>query len=163
AVNGVAADISAGGDFAYARTSGGSRIVLLDSHGQVSGSSSEEGRFDSPRMSPDGQRVVVTKRGDRPSESDGWIYNVGSSGLQRLTSDGLSGSPLSWSPDGQRVLFNRRRGGVSGDTWWLPPDRSAPAEALVSLPGRIGRTVISPDMRYAVFSVTALPESKTKS
>src|SRR5262249_38454933 len=106
-VNGVAADLSASGDLVYVKATDRSRIVLLDKQGRVIGSTSDEANFSAPRYSPDGRRFVVERRGDNPSESDLWMYDVGSATLQRLTADGVSFSPSGWSPDGQRVLFNR--------------------------------------------------------
>jgi Tol biopolymer transport system component len=66
--------------------------------------------FDSPKWSPDGTKVVLTRqdtRGDRPEINGIWVMNPDGTGLTKLVSwapYSSSGSPT-WSPNGQRIAF----------------------------------------------------------
>jgi Tol biopolymer transport system component len=58
-----------------------------------------------------------------------WIYDVRSQTFSQLTTEGRNARP-SWSPDGSRVAFYSNRGD-STHLYWMPSDRSAPAERIV--------------------------------
>ena len=63
--------------------------------------------FQSPRLSRNGQRVVVNVVGAGALWGDIWIGDLSGS-LVPLTHDGLSRYPI-WSPEGDRVAFNSLR------------------------------------------------------
>jgi Tol biopolymer transport system component len=66
------------------------------------------GPYLSPRISPDGQKVVSAVRRGATRQSDLWVYDVVRGTPTRLTSTGDNGSPV-WSPDSTRVVFEGLR------------------------------------------------------
>jgi eukaryotic-like serine/threonine-protein kinase len=58
----------------------------------------------SPRLSPDGQKIVVAVRHMTNRGGDLWVYDAVRGAPTRLTFDGVSGMPI-WSSDGKRVLY----------------------------------------------------------
>ena len=80
--------------------------------------------FLTPRWSPTQDRIAVVKR-DAGVEQV-WIYDVRSQTFSQLTTEGRNVRP-SWSPDGTRIAFYSARGD-SAHLYWMPADRSAPAE-----------------------------------
>ena len=57
----------------------------------------------SPRVSPDGSRILITS--DRSGTSQ--LYSIGTdgSGVKQLTTDSAGAHSASWSPDGARIVF----------------------------------------------------------
>jgi eukaryotic-like serine/threonine-protein kinase len=115
----------------------------------------------SPAWSPDGRRIAVelgSSLGEAArgrGQTDIWLYDVSSSALSRLTTDGTSNAP-SWSPDGRRVVFLSRRSGKMA-VWWQPADGSAAAEKLFEAAGPIDDARLAPDghtLLYRTFPVT---------
>jgi len=78
------------------------RLVWVDRKGNESLITQEEGRFKTPRISPDGKQVaVVIEKG--VEDQNLWIYGLESGSLRRLTFEGGSGE--TWSPDGKWIIF----------------------------------------------------------
>jgi len=65
--------------------------------------------FESPRLSPDGNRVAVTAIGDKP---DIWVYDTPRETFTRLTFEGYNSHAV-WTPDGTRITFFSYRDGSS--------------------------------------------------
>jgi Tol biopolymer transport system component len=77
------------------------------------------------------------------------MYDFARSVLTKMTTDGLSHDPV-WSPDGKRIAF--RAWESSGMTmWWMPADRSAPAQRLNPAGTRESPVSFSPDGRFLSF------------
>ena len=72
----------------------------------------------SPRLSPDGQRVVVWTQGDRNI----WVHDLARGTLTRLTSEARNARAI-WTPDGTRVTYGSASGGVE-TLFWKPADGS---------------------------------------
>jgi len=87
----------------------------------------------SPRLSPDGQRVVVWTQGDR----NVWLHDLTRGATTRLTSEGRNARAI-WTPDGKSITYGSASGG-SENLVSIPVDGSAPAERLVT----------SPNLKYA--------------
>jgi roadblock/LC7 domain-containing protein len=64
--------------------------------------------YGSPRVSPDGRRILAVIEGER---DDLWTYDVARETWARLTFDGENTSGV-WSPDGQQVAFSSNRNGA---------------------------------------------------
>ena len=83
----------------------------------------------SPRLSPDGGRLVV-----QSGEAEGntlWTYDLSSdSQIQQLTFDGDNHRPV-WTPDGQRITFASDREGPMS-LYWMPADGSGAPERLTT-------------------------------
>jgi TolB protein len=83
----------------------------------------------SPRLSPDGETLVVES-----VETEGnvlWTYDLSSdTQIQQLTFEGDNHRPV-WTPDGQRITFASDRDGPMG-LYWTPADGSGAAERLTT-------------------------------
>jgi len=130
------------------------------------------GLYSSPRVSPDGNRIVVqTTVGDvTPINSPTatiWVADLsGGTAIRRLTQQGKNFQPI-WTPDGKRVTFASDRDGPVSIYWQLA-DGSGTAERLTT--AKEGTQHFpdswSPDGRtlvYQVFSSTATIELQTLS
>jgi Tol biopolymer transport system component len=83
----------------------------------------------SPRLSPDGQTLVVQSVED--SENVLWLYDLaGDTAIQQLTFEGNNNRPV-WTPDGQRITFSSDRDGTMS-LYWMPADGSGAAERLTT-------------------------------
>ena len=103
-------------------------LVLADRSGVVSALDVPPADYRSPRVSPDGENVVVATQ-----EDDGdtiWVYALsGESAIRRLTHEGNNAQPI-WMPDSERVTFASQRDGTAGIYWTLA-DGSGVAERLI--------------------------------
>ena len=83
----------------------------------------------SPRLSPDGEKLVV-----QTAEDDGgvlWVYDLaGDAQIQQLTFEGDNQRPI-WTPDGQRITFSSDREGTMS-LYSMPADGSGVAERLTT-------------------------------
>jgi serine/threonine-protein kinase len=89
------------------------RLVWVDRQGTVEPIPAPPRRYDDPRISQDGQRIVVQTEGP---DSDVWIYDIARDTLRRVTFEGNGDTPL-WTPDGKRVTFAKRGGGRTSLSW----------------------------------------------
>src|SRR5262245_12945353 len=84
-------------------------LVWVDRQGHETPLPTPARAFVSPRISPDGTRVVVNTF---DQESDLWVWDLVRKTLTRLTFDpGIDQTPV-WTPDGRRVLFASNRAGA---------------------------------------------------
>ena len=85
--------------------------------------------YRSPRLSPDGAKLVV-----ETAEDDGgvlWLYDLaGDTQIQQLTFDGDNQLPI-WTPDSQRITFSSDREGAMS-LYSMPADGSGAAERLTT-------------------------------
>ena len=102
-------------------------LVRLDLKGGLESLKLPRGRYETPRVSPDGKRLAFgTEEG---SEAIVWIYELsGASSMRRLTVGGRNRYPI-WSADGERVAFQSDREGDLG-IFWQRADGTGPAERL---------------------------------
>ena len=80
-----------------------------------------------PRLSPDGQRVVVATSYIRQV----WSFDIGRGALSPVTVDGESDHGV-FAPDGKRIIF--RSGSGEGNLYWKAADGSGPVERLTTSP-----------------------------
>ena len=84
----------------------------------------------SPRLSPDGSRLLVEATSDE--RSDIWVYELeGNTQIRRLTLEGNNIRPI-WTPDGERVTFASDREETPG-IYWQPADGSGVPERLTTV------------------------------
>ncbi len=96
--------------------------------------------FERPRLSPDGERVLVL------AEGDARIYDLASGRETRLTTDGAT-DYVGWTPSGAEVTYTSARGSQGGDVWIQPADGSGPPRQLTALDGSVHFDAWAPDGR----------------
>jgi Tol biopolymer transport system component len=99
----------------------------------------EPRRFQRPRWSPDGSRILYS--GSAPGEGDDadpnvYVYDVElETAPRRLTDEGDNREPV-WSPDGDRFVFSSDREGTEGlDLFVRRVDSDEAPTLVLSLPG----------------------------
>jgi Tol biopolymer transport system component len=120
-------------------------LVWVDRKGTATPLTDVRRAYLEARLSPDGWRLAVSA-GDPDSDIwNIWILDLTRGSWDRLTSGGLNWSPV-WSSDGERLAFASNRSG-SINTFWMPVDRSAPAEQLTKTDSWTSPLSWSPDGR----------------
>ena len=99
--------------------------------------------YRTPRLSPDGKRLLVLLEGDL------WLYDLLRSSWTRLTFTGSIDYPI-WTPDGTRVVFSSTEKG-SANLYWVPADGSGEAEAMLEPGLERHADSISRDGRWLTF------------
>ncbi len=104
-------------------------LALADRNGTVEPLDVPPMGYRSPRLSPDGSRLVVeASSGER---SDIWVYDLaGDTQIRRLTLEGNNVRPI-WTPDGERVTFASNREETPG-IYWQAADGSGVPERLTT-------------------------------
>jgi len=102
----------------------------------------------SPRVSPDGRRLLLTRQGKTRSL---WLAEPARGVMSPITGDEGDEYWAIWAPDGADVVFNSRHGDETGAKLFMQPvDRSTPPTRLTTDPfhqppqdvTRDGRTVL---------------------
>ena len=105
------------------------KLVRIDLKGGIKALELPPGRYETPRVSPDGKHVAFGT--EDVKEAIVWIYDLaGTSSMRRLTVGGRNRYPI-WSADGQRVAFQSDREGDFG-IFWQRADGTGPAERLTT-------------------------------
>ncbi len=102
-------------------------VVAVTRDGQTRHIADYVGYGGSPRLSPDGTKIVVGAR-TGPGMPDLWLHDVKTARKTRLTTAG--GLAPVWSPDGRWIAFTRLAGGT-WDLYRIRADGSSDTEALV--------------------------------
>jgi eukaryotic-like serine/threonine-protein kinase len=90
----------------------------LDESGNTRPLLAVPGNYESPTLSPDGNRLALTISGDIG------VYELSRGRMRRLTFGSGYTNPL-WSADGRYLVFRGAKG-----MFWLPADRAAQPQAL---------------------------------
>ena len=124
--------VSAQGSLVYvsgAAASNDRMLALVGRDGVVAPLGVPPAPYLSPRLSPDGGRLVV-----QSAEAEGstlWTYDLSSDRqIQQLTFEGDNHRPI-WTPDGQRITFASDRDGPMS-LYWTPADGSGAPERLTT-------------------------------
>jgi Tol biopolymer transport system component len=129
-VENVAVDVNTGAPFAALSSSGvlvyapgdagTSRLVWVSREGTEQPATDTVRRYQYPRLSPDGRRIVVTAAGDL------WIQEIARPTFTRLTSERTVGNSYPvWTPDGKYVVFKTARG-----MQWVSADGTGGPQAI---------------------------------
>ena len=124
------ASLSRSGSVVYVPSSPESaerRLVGVDRSGAITPFAAPPRAYFSPRVSPDGRKLLVTVAG---ATQDIWVYDIAQGTLDQLTFDVDNASPV-WTPDGQRATFSSSRDGIA-KLFWIRIDGSGTAERLAS-------------------------------
>jgi serine/threonine protein kinase len=101
---GVAFSVSDTGVLAY-RSDRQTELVWFDRSGRSLGSIGEAGHYANPDLSPDEQRVAVSRQDALTGRSNVWVIDLERRLPAKLTFGETSeGMPL-WSPDGSRLVY----------------------------------------------------------
>ena len=104
-------------------------LALVERNGVVAPLRVSPAQYLSPRLSPDGETLVV-----QSLEDEGyvlWRYDLSSdTQIQQLTFEGNNHRPI-WTPDGQRITFASDRDGPMS-LYWMPADGSGVPERLTT-------------------------------
>jgi len=103
-------------------------LVWVDRKGAATPLTDARRNYRTVRLSPDGRRLAVAAGAQ---DSGIWIYDLTRGSWDRLISGGMASSPV-WSGDGERLAFGSNRNGLI-NPFWMPTDRSAPAEQLTQV------------------------------
>ncbi len=100
-------------------------------------------KFSSPRLSADGQRVLVVAQGDAR------IYDLATGRETRVTSDGAVVGFAEWVPGEQAVSYSSARTGQGGlmNVWLQPLDGGGRATQMTKLDGQMHVDSWTPDGR----------------
>jgi len=120
-------------------------LVWVDRKGVATPFTDVRRAYGNLRLSPDGQRLAVSA--GYPN-SDIWIVDLARGSWDRLISGGINWDPV-WSSDGARIAFASNRSGTI-NIFWIPVDRSSPAEQLTQAATWPMPLVSSPDGRTLI-------------
>ena len=123
--------VSQSGVLAYLEGDVNTRPVIVDLKGGEQALNFAPGRYQHPRLSPRGDRVVIARTEN--GQSDIWILARETGQPLRLTRDGVNGSP-EWSTDGSRVGWIRSDSTGSTLVWQRADGSGSPEQ--ISVPGR---------------------------
>jgi serine/threonine protein kinase/Tol biopolymer transport system component len=85
----------------------GRYLTWVDRDGRSEVAVDVQGSWVQPRISPDGQKVLVRKTG---AECELWMLDLQRGSFARVVQGDDNHSPL-WAPDGRRILFDRQEEG----------------------------------------------------
>ncbi len=143
-------DVSAAGDLAYAagpKENGERTLQWVDRSGKATQLPLPARSYLNPRISPDGSKLAVEVEG---VNHDFYVFDFDRAVLSRMTNDGTSHAPI-WTHDGRHIAFRSWKGGKM-TLWWMPADRSAgPERLLTKLEGWQQAVSFSPDGRNLLF------------
>ena len=106
----------------------------------------------SPRLSPDGRRVVAWTQGDRRL----WLHDLTRGTLTPLTSEARNARAI-WTLDGKSVTYGSATGGPE-NLFVRPVDGSGPAERVTTSPRQQVAAAWSPSDQALIF-VESRPET----
>jgi Tol biopolymer transport system component len=146
---------AADGTFAYVPAStestapeGTATLLEVDSLGTARPLTEARQGVHLPRISPDGNKVLMTI--ESGEESDAWLFDRARGTTTRLTFEGRNAAAI-WTPDGNRFAFSSNRKGEF-NLFWKPADGSTSAERLLRSSHPQFATSFSPDGKILAFS-----------
>jgi serine/threonine-protein kinase len=83
------------------------RLVSVTRDGTTMPFAAPPGPYASPRIAPNGRRLLLVMENSIP---DLWLYDIGTGSSSQLTYDAGAAFPF-WTPDGERVVFSAARNG----------------------------------------------------
>jgi len=102
-------------------------LAWMDRHGTRQVLPARRRAYSSPRLSPDGQRVVVHTL----SPYQVWSYDIARDAISSVTVDGQSSEGV-FAPDGGRIVFRSSAEGGEGNLYWGAADGSGGIERLTT-------------------------------
>jgi len=124
-------------------------LVWIDRAGKTTAALQAQGGFQSPRLSPDGKRVVVSVSDG--SNLDLWSYEFERGTRLRLTTSGSNRRNV-WSPDGTQIAFYATPLQRADQDLYVMPSTGGEPKRLLARPGPQFPDTWSPDGRFLVFA-----------
>ena len=124
-------------------------LMWVDRKGAAQPLTETSRAFESPRLSPDGQRVAVTIR---EGNTDVWVYDLRRSTLTRFTTEESEEEPPTWTPDGNRLTFAASRPGEPPTVFLKAADGSGDEDVLLTSEYHTHLGSWSPDGQTLVWS-----------
>jgi eukaryotic-like serine/threonine-protein kinase len=125
-----------------------SRLALVDREGTAQPLSDDARSFRLPRVSPDGQRILVQVTA--PSQEGLWLHDRRTGTLTRFTPPGRYSDGI-WSRDGTRIAFSGDGADQSVDIFWQSADGSGSPVPLLQAPGNQWPWTWTPDGRTLLY------------
>jgi eukaryotic-like serine/threonine-protein kinase len=132
-------------------------LAWVDRSGKREGRVGVPGRYENPRLSPDGQRLAVFKP---ESGGDVWVTVVETGISTRFTEDPASDNVPLWSPDGTRIAFVSNRDGGVFNIYQKNAGGTGPEELLLKTEYSKMLNDWSRDGRYILYQEDN-PQTKT--
>ena len=104
------------------------RVALVNRDGTEASVSLPAAEYRSPRLSPDGRRIVVIRSNGLSEVGDVWHHDLATGANVRITHDNRS-SGAAWMPDGANLVVSIRQGG-STDLYRVRADGTGQPERL---------------------------------
>ncbi|MBL7185383.1 MAG: serine/threonine-protein kinase [Phycisphaerae bacterium] len=125
--------VSPNGSLAYipgnAAPAANDRLVRRDRTGKVEALPFPLGGYQSPRISPDGESLLVVETQTEPKPHL-WVFDLARGSKRRFTDERGDTYWGIWSPDGKQIVFNSSLGGATMDLYSKPADGSAQEKRL---------------------------------
>ena len=105
------------------------KLVWVDREGSEYSFDADPRYYEWPRISRDGQKVVVTVADS--GNTDVWIHDLAHNTQTRLTRAPSFDTHPFWTPDGERIVFASNREGSSYGLYWRRADGTGPVDLLM--------------------------------
>jgi len=165
--------VSRNGSLVYvpgsAATETNKRIVRVNRAGKVEALPVPLGDYQSPRIAPDGERLLVVE--SKPeTKPQLWVFDLARGTKRRFTDDRGDTYWGIWTPDGKQIVFNSSLGGETMDLYSKLADGSASEKDLTEQTDQLhlvpmswandGKTLIitAVDAKTTNFDIARLPE-----
>ncbi len=116
-------------------------VQWLDAAGKTQPLLAKPGVYQRPRVSPDGQRLVLD------DGSDIWVYEARRDTMTRLTFGGGTNLGPVWSPDGRYIAFNG-----PGGIWWVRSDGAGKPQHLIQSKNLLVPSSFTPDGKRLAYN-----------
>jgi serine/threonine-protein kinase len=120
-------------------------LVWVDRSGAIKPLPLPERAYMNPRLSPDGDRIVLWTQGERHI----WMHDLTRGSESRLTTESRNARAI-WVPDGKRVTYESTSGGTE-NLFWKPADGNGAAERLTATVRSPAAASWSPDGQTLAF------------
>jgi len=128
-------------------------LAWVDRNGKFLSATAPEGPYNAIAISPDQQRVALTRRGIRRSaepNGDLWFWNFAREMMTRATFSPATDENPVWSPDGQQIAFASNRDGPY-QIYRKNASGAGEEERLTNVPNSTDPLDWSPDGRFIVY------------
>src|SRR6185312_16118485 len=138
-----------------------SQLELVDGSGKLQRLLGPPGAYESPRLSPDGQRIVVSiPNPDLAGVRDLWLIDVASGARSRFTFGRSDNTGPMWSPDGRWIYYTSNTAGEYAIYRKLA-DGSGAEVPVGGRGGLSGSDSVSRDGRVLFYDETIAPTTGT--